>query len=146
MKRKLFISLALVLSFFISTGMYSFNNLKDYYYNINSDDEEWDEVLIKILSGTGNPSMTESARTVSLFKPIKVHQSSFTLKVVINLNEKVNIKVTDSAGAPVYLRQFTPGVTNELLISTSSWSYGDYNITFTNSAGTVIATGEFSIH
>jgi len=144
MKKHYFVLLTLVLSFLINTGMYSFNNLRNYSYGINVE-EEWDEILILILSGTGHPSAT--GRTVSLFKPIRVHQSCFNLKINIDLIEKVNIKLTDSTGSPVYLRQYTPATkTNELMISTSSWNYGDYDITFTNLSGETIAKGEFSIH
>jgi len=145
MKKGYFILLAFTLSFFISTGMYSFNNLRDHDYEIMSDDEEWDEVMIKILSGSNRPK-NSSVTILSLFKPIRVQQNSSTLKVNIDLQEKVNIKITDNTGSPVYLRQFTPGSTNEVLISTSSWIYGDYNITFTNSSGDIIATGEFCVH
>ena len=126
--------------------MYSFNNLRNYSYSVNVEEEEWDEILILILSGTNKPTMA-AERTISLFKPIRVYQGIFNLKININLNEKINIKVTDNTGAPVYLRQFTPGArSNELTISTSGWSSGDYKITFTNLSGETIATGGFSIH
>ncbi|MBB4037106.1 archaellin [Dysgonomonas hofstadii] len=129
--------------------MYSFNNfsLRDHGVKVMSDSDDWGEVIIKVLPETGkltNPSA--SIRTISLFKPIKVYQSNFTLKVNIELEEKINIKITDNTGAPVYLRQLTPASSNEVLISTSSWNYGEYNITLTNSACAIIATGKFSIH
>lgn len=121
--------------------MYSFNYLKNYSYSINSDDEEWDEMLVKVFFVTSS----FKTKTVSLFKPIRVFQSSFSVKVNMNLSEKTNIKVTDSNGSPVYLRQYKTDSNKEMIISTSSWSYGDYKVTFTNYKNEIIAITEFSI-
>jgi len=123
--------------------MHPFNNLKDDNYIINIDEDVYDELILKILAGTNRPTpLTFSIPTVN---PIRLFQNSFTLKININLDEKVNIKVTDMNGAPVYLRQFNPGTSNDIVVSTSSWSYGDYNIAFTDATGELLATGEFSI-
>ncbi|MFV0537457.1 MAG: hypothetical protein ACK5M3_08795 [Dysgonomonas sp.] len=112
------------------------------------------EVELMILSG-GNPdkpTLAKSASTMSLraitpvVKPISLYQSSSYLKVNITLDEKVNIKVLNATtDLPVYMRQYAPDSSGEMVINTLRWSGGYYNIIFTNASGEVIAKGTIYI-
>jgi hypothetical protein len=123
------------------------------YYTLRMDkiyeDEVWHEVELMILSG-GNPdkpTLTRSAvNTISLrtiapvVQPISLYQNESYLKVGITLDERINIKVLDAkTDLPAYMRQYVPGGSNEVMINTSRWSGGYYNIIFTNSSGEVVA-------
>lgn len=113
--------------------------------------DEITEVEIMILTG-GNPTKpTLAARAASAMslmsatseeKPIAVYQSSSYLKVDVTLDEKVNVKVLNATtDLPVYMRQYTPDTSGEMLIDTLRWSAGYYNIIFTNASGETIAKG-----
>ncbi len=133
------------------------------YYTLRMDKiygDEITEVELMILSG-GNPDKprvankstastmsTMSLRSVlsSVEKPITLFQSSSSLKVNITLDEKVNIKVLNSATSlPVYMRQYVPDSSGEMLIDTQRWSSGYYDIIFTNASGEAIAKGTIYI-
>jgi hypothetical protein len=129
--------------------MYSFGNLKHYNLVVNNDND-WSEIILRTTAITLDKISKRKetvAISVPLFRSVQMFQNVFALRIIMLSEEKVNIKITNGARAPVYLRQYLPGsVDNELRISISSWGYGDYNICFTNSSGTAIAEGEFSIH
>ncbi|MFT4222389.1 DUF3244 domain-containing protein [Dysgonomonas sp.] len=129
------------------------------YYTLKMDkvagDDDWDEVQLMILTG-GNPDKprvaNKSANTMSLMsiatevQPISLYQNDSYLKVGITLDEKVSIKVQNAeTNLPVYMRQYVPGASSEVLINTSRWSGGYYNIIFTNASGEVIAKGTIYI-
>ncbi len=130
----------------------------DTYYTLRMDKiygNEITEVELMILSG-GNPdkptfarsaASTMSLRTITpVVKPISLYQSSSYLKVNITLDEKVNIKVLNATtDLPVYMRQYIPDTSGEMLITTTRWSGGYYNIIFTNASGEVIAKGTIYI-
>ncbi|GHV14405.1 hypothetical protein FACS1894179_01530 [Bacteroidia bacterium] len=128
------------------------------YYTLRMDKiygDEITEVELMILTG-GNPDKptlaksamsTMSLRTIApVVKPISLYQSSSYLKVNIILDEKVNIKVLNATtDLPVYMRQYIPDTSGEMLINTSRWSGGYYNIIFTNASGEAIAQGTIYI-
>lgn len=159
--RKNHLILLLFVSFFINVNaMYS---SVETYYTLRMDKiygDEITEVELMILSG-GNPDKprvvnksaastmsTMSLRSVlsSVEKPISLFQSSSSLKVNITLDEKVNIKVLNSTtDLPVYMRQYVPDSSGEMLIDTLRWSSGYYDIIFTNASGEAIAKGTIYI-
>ncbi len=144
--RKIYLCfLVLVVSFIINTYMYSFNSKNSYYILSVNDDVDW-EITVKILTGSNRPRMADAGKTVSLFKPVQIYRSNFGLKVNLFIYGKINIKIVDNTGMPVYLRQFTPdGVNTKVEINTSGWNSGSYTITLSDAAGTNIAVGEFDI-
>lgn len=116
-------------------------------------DDNWDEVQLMILTG-GLPDKTSVAKSASavstmslrsvatVVEPITLYQSESSLKIDFNLDERVNIKVLNAkTDLPVYMRQYIPGGSSEVLIKTSKWHRGYYNIVFTNSSGEVVAKG-----
>lgn len=128
------------------------------YYTLRMDKiygDEITEVELVIFSGSNpdKPTLTRSAastmslRTIApVVKPISLYQSNSYLKVNIILDEKVNIKVLNATtDLPVYMRQYIPDTSGEMLINTSRWSGKYYNIIFTNSSGEVIAKGTIYI-
>ncbi|MDH6310806.1 archaellin [Dysgonomonas sp. PFB1-18] len=126
--------------------MYSFGNLKNNNLAI-SNDNDWSEITLRATVIASDRIRETATKLIPLFLPVQIFQNAFALRIRILSVEKVNIKITNGAGAPVYLRQYIPSsVDNELRISISGWKYGDYNICFTNSSGVAIAAGEFSIH
>mgnify|MGYP007112219108 CR=1 FL=1 len=131
------------------------------YYTLRMDKiygDEITEVEIMILTG-GNPDkprvLSKSASVMStmslraiapVVQPIALYQSSSYLKVNITLDEKVNIKVQNSTTSlPVYMRQYVPDTSGEMLIDTQRWSSGYYDIIFTNASGEAIAKGTIYI-
>ncbi|GAB6123182.1 hypothetical protein JCM30204_43320 [Dysgonomonas termitidis] len=126
--------------------MYSFNSKNRYYIlSVNDDDVDW-EIAVKILTGSNRPRVADAGKSVSLFKPVQIYQSNFGLKVNLFVYGKLNIKIVDNAGMPVYLRQFTPDSDNtKVKINTSGWNSGRYTITLSDAAGINIAIGEFDI-
>jgi Protein of unknown function (DUF3244). len=145
MKKSYLFIFVLFASFIISTCMYSFSSSNNSHCILSIDnDGEWEELILTSRTGSGNPAVI-ATKTVSLFKPIRLFLNQFSLKINILLNEKVNIKVTDCTGFPVYLRQFIPGSSNETIVDISGWSSGTYTIVFTNTSGEIITNSEFNI-
>ncbi len=151
--KKIHLFFLLLVSFFLINVSAMYSSV-DTYYTLRMDQiygDEITEVEIMILSG-GNPTKpTYGRNTMSAMslmsveseeKPIALFQSSSYLKVNITLDEKVNIKVLNSTtGLPVYMRQYVPDTSGEMLIDTSRWSGGYYNVIFTNASGESIAKG-----
>lgn len=126
--------------------MYSFNSVNSYYIlSVNDDDVDW-EITVKILTGSNRTKVADDSKTVSLFKPVQIYQSNYALRVNLFIFGKINIKIIDSVGMPVYLRQFTPDSgSTKVEINTSGWNSGSYTIALSDAAGINIAVGEFDI-
>lgn len=151
-KIHLLLILAFSLSCILCTQVHSFNNLKDQLY-ILKDDEEWDEILAEIMTGTGRPRAA-SARTASTatssvstsIRPVRIFKNAFFLKLNLSISETVAIKITDTDNSRVYSTKFVPGKSNDILVNIAGWESGKYNITFTNTSGVVIAKATVEIN
>jgi hypothetical protein len=128
------------------------------YYTLKMDEIYEDETIeVELILSGGNPDKSTCAESAisamslrsvpsSVEKPISLYQSRSYLKANITLNEKMNIKVLNSTtDLPVYMRQYVPSGSNEVMINISRWFGGYYNIIFTNSSGEVIAKGTIYI-
>lgn len=150
MKKNHFILLLLFVLFFNVCPMYSSVQSSPYYLlKIDKnvvDNDDWDEIELWILTG-GNPDKPRILQSLPLSEPISLYQNDQNLKVNITWDEKVSIKVVNlETSMPVYMRQYTPGGSNEMMIETSGWTSGYYEVVFTNSAGETIAKGTVYIH
>lgn len=154
--KKIHLFFLLFVSFFF-TNMNAMYSSVESPYTLRMDkiygDDDWNEVELMILTG-GNPdkptlaSARNAVSTMSLMsidaevQPISLYQSSSYLKVDVTLDEKVNIKVLNATtDMPVYMRQYAPDTSGEMLIDTLGWSAGYYSIIFTNASGETIAKG-----
>lgn len=149
--------LLLLVSFFLINVSAMYSSIEP-YYTLKVDQiygDEITEVEIMILSGGTPNKPTYAGRAMSAMsamsfmstedpevKPISLFQNEAYLKTIITLDEKVNIKVLNSTTSlPVYMRQYVPDTSGEMMIDTSSWSGGYYNVIFTNASGEAIAKG-----
>lgn len=118
----------------------------------------FDEVQILILSGgdSNKPSLANrssalgisalslSAKTV---KPVSLYQNSEALKVQVTLESSVNIIITKIGNATAtYKAQYVPSSSDDMIIETSTWSAGYYEVVFTSATGTILAKGTVNIH
>ncbi|WP_029903533.1 hypothetical protein [Prevotella sp. 10(H)] len=128
--------------------MYSFNSLNSYSVLGHADENEDWEIDVKILKGSikSQSISVPASKIVPLFKPYYVFQNNYCIKLKFFTGKKVNIKINDVTGYPVYLRQFLPGSSdNTMEINTSGWNGGRYALAFTDAIGTNFAIGEFDI-
>lgn len=149
MKKNHFILLLLFVLFFNVCPMYASVQSSPYYLlkiDKSVENDDWDIIELWILSG-GNPDKPRILQSLPISEPISLYQNDKNLKANITLDEKVSIKVVDlETSLPVYMRQYTPGGSNEMMIETSGWTSGYYEVVFTNSAGETIAKGTVYIN
>lgn len=155
MKGSRFVLSIVFLLCYIMTPMSTFaknNDIRDINYILG---DYFDEVQILILSG-GDSNRPLSANRNSVLsvsdlstvsKPISLYQNSEALKFKVTLEEIVNIKITKvGEDSPTYINQYLPSSSDDMIIGTSAWSTGYYEVVLINSAGTLLAKGTVNIH
>lgn len=100
-------------------------------------DEEWNK--LKINMPYSLPGSEQMKYTIEVFR------NMFFLKLNIFSSFRMNIKILDNEGNPLYLRQYIPFKNQDIIIDTTGWARKTYSIIFTNIWGTVIASGQFKI-
>lgn len=139
--KKIYLIFILALACVAGTQIYSLASSDGASYLLPNN-EEWDEILADIMTDTGSPR----SMPIGEYKPVRIYQNCYFLKVNVFIAQNVTIKILDEGGSQVMTRQYIyNGDSNELLISTGGMAGGLYKMEFVDAAGRTFAKAQVII-